>query len=91
MEKQNIYRINPTCTYCKEEHLCWDITLSDEEQKSLDSYYESTKGRRAKYTHLINLLYDIEEKPLTITRNLHCRLCNNSFVANVVILKEDRI
>ncbi len=91
MEKSNRYRVNPTCPFCKEEHECWDITLSDEEQKLLDSYYESTKGRRAQYSGLANMLKDIEEKPLIVTRTLRCGICHNSFTANVAVFKEDTL
>ena len=91
MENQNRYRINPTCPICGEEHERWVITLSDEEQKTLDSYYESTKERRSHYTNIANLIHDIEDKPLIVTRTLRCCICLNEFTAKVVVFKEDRI
>lgn len=45
MEKQRRrYRVNPFCPNCKEEHLYYDITISEEEQKILDDYYMKNQG-----------------------------------------------
>ena len=40
MQKRK-YRINPICPNCGEEHCCWTITFSDEEQETLDNYYKT--------------------------------------------------
>ena len=29
------YKINPPCPHCHEEHICWQIQLTDEEQAKL--------------------------------------------------------
>lgn len=85
------YRVNPTCPFCHEEHEYWDITLKDEEQKTLDAYYESTKERRSHNSELANLLDDIEEKPLIVSRTFCCGLCHKEFEAYVTVLKEDEV
>ncbi len=43
MQKRK-YRINPICPNCGEEHCCWTITLSEEEQETLDNHYRPTKN-----------------------------------------------
>ena len=35
------YRINSICPNCGEEHCCWTITLSEEEQETLDNHYKT--------------------------------------------------
>lgn len=37
--KCKIYRVNPSCPNCGEEHAYYDIMLSEEEQNTLDNYY----------------------------------------------------
>ena len=39
-----LYKINPTCPDCGEEHLYWQIELTDEEQAILDKHTEDHKG-----------------------------------------------
>ena len=89
MEKGRCYRINPTCPFCKEEHEYWDITLTIEEQHTLDSYYESIQESHSQCSDLANILDDIENKPLIITRKLRCTMCDRYFDATVTILKEN--
>ena len=37
---QRLYKINPTCPGCGEEHLYWQVGLTDEEQAILDTHTE---------------------------------------------------
>lgn len=39
-----IYLVNPSCPCCGEEHVYWNIQLTDEEQAVLDAHTESQKG-----------------------------------------------
>ena len=39
------YKINPTCPSCHEEHMWWQIKLTDEEQEKMDKYVESNKEK----------------------------------------------
>ena len=41
---QRLYKINPTCPGCGEEHLYWQVGLTDEEQAILDTHTEEHKG-----------------------------------------------
>ena len=41
---QRLYKINPTCPGCSEEHLYWKIELTDEEQAVLDKHTKEHKG-----------------------------------------------
>lgn len=91
MKNKKIYRVNSTCPFCHEEHQYWDITLNDDEQKTLDDYYESTKERRSHNSNLANLLDDFEAKPLIVYRTFSCGVCNKEFRAQLIILKEDEV
>ena len=85
------YRINPTCPNCGEEHCCWTITLSDEEQETLDNYYKTHEKDHQGNPHLFNLMYDIENKPLVIKRVLQCSQCDEEFEATVTVFQEDEL
>ncbi len=40
---QRLYKINPTCPGCGEEHLYWQVGLTDEEQAILHTHGRNTK------------------------------------------------
>ncbi len=84
------YRVNPACPVCGEEHISWTITLTDEEQKKLDDYYRATAARREKYNDLGNIFFDLEEKPLRVTRKFQC-FCNANFEATVTVLRQNEV
>lgn len=42
---QRLYKINPTCPGCGEEHLYWQVGLTDEEQAILDKHTGRTQRR----------------------------------------------
>lgn len=90
MQKRK-YRINPTCPNCGEEHCCWLITLSEEEQETLDNYYKANEKHHKGNSHIVNMLYDIEHKPLVIKRSLICSQCDKEFEATVTLFREDEI
>lgn len=78
---QKIYRIGATCPHCGEEHQCWNLTISDEEQSVVDAYYEENKDR----SHIESLLSD---PPLYVERELKCGCCGESFKGLFAIRKE---
>lgn len=47
-----LYQINPTCPQCKEEHMWWNVRLTDEEQKKLDHHTEVHKAESELYSLL---------------------------------------
>ena len=85
------YRVNKFCPHCGEEHCCWTIVLTEEEQRVLDAYYESKKDMRESQSNLANLLDDIGSKPLVVKRSLRCGVCNKDFDANITVFKENEI
>ena len=85
------YRINPICPNCGEEHCCWTITLTDEEQETLDNYYKTHEKDHKGNSHLFNLMYDIENKPLVIKRVLQCSQCDEEFEVMVTVLRENEL
>ena len=58
------YKINPPCPHCHEEHIWWQIQLTDEEQAKMDEYVEENKGRSS-----ISLL--LGEPGIIVTRKLN--------------------
>ena len=86
-----IYRVNPFCPHCGEEHNYWDIALTEEEQAALDQYYESRSEQRRKQTDLANLIDDVCAKPLQINRKLRCCVCEEVSVAKITVFREDEI
>lgn len=76
-----LYRINPMCPMCKEEHMWWFIRLTDEEQQILDYHTE----KHADETELCTLF---SKPPIIITRKLKCGECGAEFQARVGIWKE---
>ena len=80
------YRINPICPNCGEEHCCWTISMTDEEQETLDNYYKFHEKDHKGNSHLFNLMYDIENKPLVIKR-----VSIMAFVQNIVLENTKKI
>lgn len=81
---QRLYKINPTCLGCGEEHLYWTIELTDEEQKILDKHTEEHKGE----SPIVSL---ISPPGLIIKRQLKCGLYGTKFEACVAVRKEDEV
>lgn len=79
-----LYKVNPPCPYCDEEHIYWTIRLSDDEQAILDAHTQQHRGE----SYLISLL---SPPGLVINRTLKCCCCQKEFTANLAIRKEDEI
>ena len=77
-------KINPTCPGCGEEHLYWQVGLTDEEQAILDTHTEEHKGESS----IVSLM---SPPGLIITRRLKCGLCGTEFEARCAIYKEDEV
>lgn len=81
---QRLYKINPTCPGCGEEHLYWKIELTDEEQAILDKHTEEHKGE----SPIVSLM---SPPGLIIKRKLKCGLCRTEFEPYCAIYKEDEV
>lgn len=79
-----LYKVNPTCPGCGEEHLYWTIRLTDEEQEVLDKHTEEHKGE----SEIVSLL---SPPGLIIKRKLKCGLCKTEFESTYAIRKEDEV
>ena len=78
-----IYRINPTCPFCLEEHMYWDIQLTNEEQEKLDHHTKE---------HNVPPLESLLSPPaIIVTRTLKCGCCKKTFEINIEIRKEDEV
>ena len=40
-----LYKINPPCPKCHEEHNWWHIQLTDEEHAKMDAYVAASEGK----------------------------------------------
>lgn len=61
---QRLYKINPTCPGCGEEHLYWQVGLTDEEQAILDTHTEEHKGESSIVSLMKLLLLPISAHPV---------------------------
>lgn len=82
--KCKIYRVNPFCPNCGEEHACYDITLSEEEQNTLDNYYANHQGESS-------LALLLNEPPLIIEKKFKCPICKMEFSKSVGIYRENAL
>lgn len=87
MSNHRQYRISPICPDCKEEHQSWTVSLTDEEQKILDSYYASFDKTHSNHSDLAILLEELNTKPLVIHRTLKCCVCGNVFEATATVFR----
>lgn len=67
-----LYRINPFCQYCGEEHMYWTIGLTDEEQKQLDEFEKLHEGEAF-------LVKFFAGPGVIIKRRLKCGCCKKEF------------
>lgn len=79
-----LYRINPTCPHCHEEHITWNIRLADEEQEKMDRYVDTTRGKSS-----IEVL--LNEPGIIVTRTLKCCCCGEIFEAHVGLWESDEV
>lgn len=73
--KGRVYRLNPPCPYCGEEHMWWNTRLTDEEQEQMDLFAEKCKEMHPFWVLL-------GEPGIVIKRRLKCGLCNKEFDVN---------
>lgn len=83
-DHQFLYRVNPFCPVCGEEHCAYDIFLSEAEQERLDQYYSEQKGKSA-------FLLLLEKAPLVVERQFKCPVCESVFSKRVGIYREFRV
>ena len=81
---QSVYRVNPFCPVCGEEHCAYDILLTDAEQAVLDQYYLEQKGKST-----FELL--LAKPPLFVERKFKCPICESVFTKCVGIYRENRL
>ena len=65
-----LYKINPPCPKCHEEHNWWHIQLTDEEQAKMDAYVAASEGKSS-----LELL--LGEPGIVVTRKLKCCCCGH--------------
>lgn len=80
---QRLYKINPTCPGCGEEHLYWQVGLTDEEQAILDTHTEEHKGESS----IVSLM---SPPGLIITRRLKCGCAEQNLKHDVQFTKKMR-
>ncbi|MCM1049665.1 MAG: hypothetical protein NC433_14710 [Clostridiales bacterium] len=82
--KCKIYRVNPFCPNCGEEHAYYDIMISEEEQNTLDNYYANHHGESS-------LALLLKEPPLRIEKKFKCPMCETVFSKSIGIYRENAI
>ena len=79
-----MYKINPTCPNCHEEHMWWQFQLTDEEQEKMDAYVEATKGKSS-----IEIL--LSEPGIFVSREIKCSCCGHVFKVKAGLRKYDEV
>ncbi len=79
-----LYKINPPCPKCHEEHNWWHIQLTDEEQAKMDAYVAASEGKSS-----LELL--LGEPGIVVTRKLKCCCCGHVFEAEAGLRKFDEV
>lgn len=83
-QEQKVYRVNPFCPHCGEEHVWFNIVISDEEQKKMDVYYKENENK-SEFALLL------APPPLFVETEFHCPCCKEVFVAKVGIYRENAL
>ena len=84
LSEQKIYRVNPFCPHCGEEHVWFNIIISDEEQKKMDLYYKEHENK-SEFALLL------APPPLFVETEFRCPCCGEVFVAKVGIYRENAL
>ena len=84
LSEQKIYRVNPFCPHCREEHVWFNIIISDEEQKKMDLYYKENENK-SEFALLL------APPPLFVETEFRCPCCGEVFVAKVGIYRENAL
>ncbi len=79
-----LYKINPPCPKCHEEHNWWHIQLTDEEQAKMDEYVAASAEKSS-----MELL--LGEPGIVITRKLKCCCCGHVFIVEAGLRKFDEV
>lgn len=79
-----LYKINPPCPQCHEEHNWWHIQLTDEEQAKMDAYVAASEGKSS-----LELL--LGEPGIVVTRKLKCCCCDHVFEVEAGLRKFDEV
>ena len=79
-----LYKINPPCPKCHEEHNWWHIQLTNEEQAKMDAYVAASEGKSS-----LELL--LGEPGIVVTRKLKCCCCGHVFEVEAGLRKFDEV
>lgn len=79
-EKARTYRVNPFCPNCGEEHMRFEVTISEEEQNVVDSFYEQHKNESP-------IVLALSPCPLYVEREFRCTCCGTVFTKKVGICR----
>ena len=80
----HIYKMNPPCPNCEEEHMWWHRRIPLWAEEKLEEYYRQNKDK----SHL-ELLF--EPAPVFVPQFFICSCCGKEFSYNMGIRIEDRL
>lgn len=76
-----VYKANPFCPYCGEEHAWFNIVITDREQAQVDAYYAANKDKS-------NLELLLMPPPFYVSKEFQCPMCQGRYKADVAICRE---
>ena len=89
-DQRRLYRVNPYCPYCGEEHCWFKVELTSDEQQQLDNYYIQLEKEHGKKSYLEIALYELSEPALIIERDFRC-VCGREFTKNVAVSRDNEV
>lgn len=78
------YRYNPACPKCKEEHIYYNVLISEEDQKFMDDYYKAHQEESS-------LAVMLEGPPLVVESTFKCPICKTQFTARYGLYRENQV
>lgn len=82
--KGRVYRINPPCPYCGEEHMYLNVRLTDEEQEKMDVFTEKCKGKNP-------LMVLLGKSDVLIRRRIRCCVCEKEFTIDYGLMPQEEL
>jgi DNA-directed RNA polymerase subunit M/transcription elongation factor TFIIS len=81
LNSMGVYRVNPFCTECGEEHAYYDIQLTEEEQAKIDEFYRVNADKP--FWELMFM-----KAPLIVERKFKCPACGKIFVGKASVFRD---
>ena len=80
---KHVYKMNPACPHCGEEHIWWRRRIPLEYEEKLDAWY-------AEHPDVSDFESFLMEAPVFVPQSFRCIICGKEFAYHMGIRREDR-